>query len=99
MKKWIYDSKKWQDVFTCKPYEYLALVSQMKTPWFDKANNIWVDKDDYDGNSKEAIADVDAEIEVAKAALINNTPIQTAPNSELETFKAKIRVEDDDMPF
>ena len=95
MKAWIYDSKKWQDVFTCKPYEYLSLVSQMKTPWFDKANNIWIDKDEYDGNNNDAVAEVDAEIEAAKAALVS-TP---APTQEVSDFRAKINVEDDDMPF
>ena len=95
MKTWIYDSKKWQDVFTCKPYEYLSLVSQMKTPWFDKANNIWIDKDEYDGNNNDAVAEVDAEIEAAKAALVS-TP---APTQEVSDFRAKINVEDDDMPF
>lgn len=95
MKTWIYDSKKWQDVFTCKPYEYLSLVSQMKTPWFDKANNIWIDKDEYDGNNNDAVAEVDAEIEAAKAALVN----APAPTKEISDFRAKINVEDDDMPF
>ena len=94
MKTWIYDSKKWQDVFTCKPYEYLSLVSQMKTPWFDKANNIWIDKDEYDGNNNDAVAEVDAEIEAAKAALVS-TPAPT----QVSDFRAKINVEDDDMPF
>lgn len=47
MKKWIYDEKKWQDVFTCKTYEYLSLVSQMKTPWYDKDKDLWVDKEVY----------------------------------------------------
>ena len=96
MKEWIYDSKKWQDVFTCKPYEYLSLVSQMKTPWFDKSNNIWVDKDEYDGNNKETIANVDAEIEAAREALV----VPTIPTTqEFSDFTSKIRVEEDDMPF
>ena len=99
MKKWIYDEKKWQDVFTCKPYEYLNLVAQMKTPWFDKANNIWIDKDEYDGTNKEAIADADAEIEAAKASLVNANPTPTVSSQELMDFRAKITVEDDDMPF
>ena len=99
MRLWIYDEKKWQDVFTCKPYEYLALVSQMRTPWFDKANNVWVDKDEYDGNNKEAVACADAEIEQAKVALMTQTPIETKSLNE-NTFKSKIMVEDDDnLPF
>ena len=51
MKKWIYDEKKWQDVFTCKDYDYLNLVSQMRVPWYDKKNGMWVDKEEFDEKS------------------------------------------------
>ena len=71
----------------------------MKTPWFDKTNNIWIDKDEYDGTNKEAIADADAEIEAAKASLVNPNPTPTVSSQELMDFRAKITVEDDDMPF
>ena len=87
MKKWIYDSKKWQDVFTCKPYEYLNLVAQMKTPWFDRENNVWVDKDEYDGNKKESTEEIDAEITAAKEATIDRS------------FAESLMVNEDDMPF
>ena len=43
---WIYDEKKWQDVFSTKPYEYLSLISQMKTPWYDREKGKWVDKEE-----------------------------------------------------
>jgi hypothetical protein len=66
----------------------------MKTPWFDKANNIWIDKEEYDNDNKEAIADVDAEIVAAKTALVS-----TPTNQEVMDFRTKINVEDDDMPF
>ena len=87
MKKWIYDSKKWQDVFTCKPYEYLNLVAQMKTPWFDRENNVWVDKDEYDGNKKESTEEIDAEITAAKEATVDRS------------FAESLMVNEDDMPF
>ena len=93
MQKWIYDSKKWQDVFTCKPYEYLSLVSQMKTPWFDNVNKVWVDKNEYDGVNKSAIASADAEIMAAKAA------VASVATNEKQTFINSITVQDDDMPF
>jgi hypothetical protein len=71
----------------------------MKTPWFDKANNIWIDKDEYDGNNNEAVAEVDAEIEAAKTALINTPPTTTFTEEEKSAFRAKISAEDEDMPF
>ena len=98
IKKWIYDEKKWQDVFTCKPYEYLSLVSQMKTPWFDKANNIWVDKEAYDGVTKGEVASADAEIEAAKLAMVAAT-IPTKPMTQSEVPSFVIPNEDDGLPF
>ena len=45
MKAWIYDEKKWQDVFATKPYEYLKIISQMGIPWYDREKGKWVEKE------------------------------------------------------
>lgn len=42
------DPKKWNDVYVVKPYEYLSLIIGGKTPWFDKPNNMWVDKAEFE---------------------------------------------------
>lgn len=47
MRAWIFDEKKWQDVFTPKDYNYLSIISEMRVPWFDKTKGIWVDKEEY----------------------------------------------------
>ena len=109
MKKWIYDEKKWQDVFTCKPYEYLKLVSEMKTPWYDKEKGVWVDKEEYNAehgnertNAEAAVAEVkNAVAEMAKAAE-PVAPVAPAPSvtvQEKPSFAASITVNDDDLPF
>lgn len=75
MRQWIFDPKKWQDVFTCKPYEYLALVSQMRVPWFDKGKGIWVDKEDYDAEHNNKVKEANEEIKNVKNGvmeMINN---------------------------
>lgn len=51
---WLNDEKKWQDVFTAKPYDYLYLAVNKKIPWFDRDKGIWVDKDVYDAEHGEA---------------------------------------------
>ena len=84
MRKWIYDEKKWQDVFTCKPYEYLKLVSEMRIPWFDKDKGIWVDQEEYNKEhgisySKKAVDDANDEIERAKEALKETAVAPEAP--------------------
>lgn len=43
--KWVNDPKKWSDVFTLKPYDYLSVVLQGKVPYLDKASRKWIDKD------------------------------------------------------
>lgn len=92
MRKWIYDSKKWQDVFTCKPYEYLNLVAQMKTPWFDRNNGVWVDKEEFDGASNNATQTIDTEIEESRKAM-------TEASNKANDFAASLTLNDDDMPF
>ena len=86
MRKWIYDEKKWQDVFTCKPYEYLKLVSEMRVPWFDKDKNLWVDRDEYNKEhgittqNSEAVDKANEEIEKAKSEMVENAvKAETAP--------------------
>lgn len=115
MKKWIYDEKKWQDVFTCKPYEYLKLVSEMRVPWFDKDNNIWVDRDEYnaahgkaktsaseDANeaTKKAIAEAKAvEKAVEEKAAAEPKPAVEEPSKDEKPSFAASITIDDDLPF
>ena len=89
MKAWIYDSKKWQDVFTCKPYEYLSLVSQMKTPWFDRANGVWIEKEEVDETKKQETENANADVKAAKQAIANMKP--------KNDFEATITL--DDFPY
>lgn len=113
MRKWIYDEKKWQDVFTCKPYEYLKLVSEMRVPWYDKEKGIWVDKEEYNEehgiteDKKEAAEDVNRQINESTQAL-KDVPVMNVPAPEVpketspgrkEEFAAAITIEEDDLPF
>lgn len=97
MRQWIYDSKKWQGVFTCKPYEYTSLVAQMKTPWFDRANGVWVDKDEFEGNNKKDTAEIDAEIKAAKDAVLQTS--SASSNGQSASFAESLMIDEDNMPF
>ena len=107
MKKWIYDEKKWQDVFSTKPYEYLSLISQMKIPWYDRERGKWVDKEEIDAKKQGQIGQVNeanAEIEKAMAnAGISKSPViqepaqETAPTNDFTS--SLIMKDDDDLPF
>lgn len=54
--EWVNDKKVWSDVFVAKPYEYLSIIIDGKSPYFDKTQNKWVarnDNSDEDEAKKE----------------------------------------------
>ena len=87
MRKWIYDEKKWQDVFSCKDYDYLNLVAQMKNPWKDKETGAWISKEDYEAKYGKGSTDASEEVdnaketvkEMAKAVEKQAEPVNEAP--------------------
>jgi hypothetical protein len=106
MKKWIYDEKKWQDVFSTKPYEYLSLISQMKIPWYDREQDKWVDKEEIDAKKKEQaerVEKADAEIEKAASAagIVQETakPVQEVKPESKDFTSSLIMKNDEDIPF
>jgi len=44
---WVNDEKKWTDVFTVKPYEYMAIIVEGGIPVFDKTSGKYVDRDSF----------------------------------------------------
>ena len=104
MQKWIYDTKKWQDVFSTKPYEYLSLISQMKIPWYDREKGVWVDKEDYDkehGTTKknEEVKRADDEIKKAEKALAGKVEEPQAAAPVQDFTSTLIMKDDEDLPF
>ena len=106
MKKWIYDEKKWQDVFSTKPYEYLSLISQMKIPWYDREQGKWVDKEEIDAKNeskKEEAEKAEKEIKEAEAKAKGQTQITQEPVQEaapVHDFTDSLIMKDDgDLPF
>lgn len=87
MSSWIYDEKKWDDVFAVKPYEYLSIISKGDIPWFDRETGKWVSKAVVDGERDEHDKAVDAEVE---------TQISAAENAVSEMF---IEDGEEDLPF
>ena len=90
MRKWIYDEKRWQDVFTCKDYDYLNLISQMKVPWYDKSIGKWVDKETYESARNKETGNLEAKINNAKREI--NT---IGTNSIVDDLSIK----DDELPY
>lgn len=99
---WINDKKKWTDVYTIKPYDYMSVIVQGGIPVFSKEKNAYVDKEESINEAKQEIEE-------------NLTPIKkdlSRPQEEIDAiekakqvFKQNVVVndvvidDDDDMPF
>ena len=104
MKSWIYDTKKWQDVFSTKPYEYLSLISEMKIPWYDRESGKWIDKAEIDAkkeDKKEEAEKAEKEIKEAEAKAKGQTiNPASAPEAPKQDFTSSLIMKDDeDLPF
>ena len=91
MLEWVNDSKKWSDVFTIKPYDYLSVILEGEIPFYDKTLNKWVKKMDKLNEQENQINDINQKIADAEAmAIINDnvdvtmsTPVMDATSDEL----------------
>ena len=100
MQKWINDEKKWQDVFTCKPYDYLNLIAQMKVPWYDKETGKWIDKDVHDGNVTETTEAMNAQIAAAESKMTAGAYSHAQDHSFTDSLEIPEELSnDDDLPF
>jgi hypothetical protein len=85
--KWYYDDKKWSDVFSTKPYDYLKIAFEGEIPWFDKPNNKWVAKTEFDNiksNQEQKINEEIKNIESKFTGSSNTTPI--IENNNVKNF-------------
>lgn len=103
LKAWVYDEKKWTDVFTPKDYDYLTLVSEQKYPWWDKENSKWVDRDEFNKRHEADDATLKEAESKADDALKNDSPEVQKKKKEDKEFIQSIVLEDndkdDDLPF
>ena len=79
------DEKKWSDVFTIKPYDYLSIVLDGEIPFFDKNEQKWVVKEKKSDDSKKQ---TDEQVENTRQ--INNNIEKSVPTSNLDNS---------DLPF
>lgn len=107
MKKWIFDEKKWTDVFTAKPYDYLKLISENRVPWFDKTMNKWVDKEEFENGKSVAEKKINNEIAAAEQEIkgysevpgVNQAFSGGQNGGEKRDFVDMMSIKDDELPF
>lgn len=93
-KSWIYDTKKWQDVFPAKPYDYLSVVASKEIPWFDKETGKWIPKPkntpSEENNHTEVKIDTDSDY-ITSLSLNDEGSLPGNDYSGMDN--------DDDLPF
>lgn len=60
--EWVKDEKKWTDVYTVKPYDYLKLAMEGYVPYFDKENKKWIPKPANSSSEEEHSATEEIEM-------------------------------------
>lgn len=94
--KWYYDEKKWTDVFSVKPYDYLKLVYEGEVPWYNKDKGCWVSKTDFEKikNSEETV--MEEQIKKVETQFLEKK-LETQQNVQEYSFNKPNF--DDELPF
>ena len=100
-KAWIEDPKKWEEVYTVKPYDYMAIVVQGGIPIFDKEQNKYVDKAELDErNEKEKEIEIQENITEQKKDFTQFVEQKIESQASTATApKSQMFVDEDDLPF
>ena len=100
-KAWIEDPKKWEEVYTVKPYDYMAIVVQGGIPIFDKEQNKYVDKAELDErNEKEKEIEIKENLTEQKRDFTQFVEQKIEPQASTATApKPQMFVDEDDLPF
>jgi hypothetical protein len=92
---WINDSKKWNEVYTVKPYEYMEIVVKGGVPVFDKNQNKYVDSAEKAEADKKA-----AEEELKENLTEHKKDFSDFPRKEEDKTAGGIIIDgEDDLPF
>lgn len=60
--RWIKDTKKWEDVYTVKPYEYMEIIAMGGVPIYSKEQNKYIDKIEQEKQKEEALKVAESEV-------------------------------------
>lgn len=101
LKNWVYDKKTWQEVFPPKDYDYISLVIEGKYPWFDNVKKKWVDREEFNKNKKNQVAEEEKKADDADKQLREES--EPEKYTEKSDFEKTVVVEDegdgDELPF
>lgn len=96
LEKWLSDERTWEDVYSTKNYDYLAIIVTGGIPVWDKETNSFVDKATLTSDDKKSNTDdneINMGIENVKSTIVTaetKKTVETVVNEEDE---------DDELPF
>ena len=100
---WIEDPKKWDEVYTVKPYDYMAIVVQGGYPVFDKQTQKYVDKEELDKRKE-----IEKQQEITENYTEQKKDFTQFVEDKIETAEepvktvgtaSKMFVDEEDLPF
>ena len=93
---WINDTKKWDEVYTVKSYEYMSIVVNGGIPVYDKNQNKYVDLNEKKEEDKKA-----AEEELKENLTEHTKDFSDFPKEEavIEENMGGMIIDGDDLPF
>lgn len=101
--KWYYDEKKWSDVFSTKPYDYLKIAFEGEVPWYDKENFRWIKKNDFENHKTIQENEVNKVIEKVesqfKCEMSTVQDMGTVAGIEMKQTQSPIPSFEDELPF
>jgi hypothetical protein len=101
--KWTSDTRTWEDVYSVRNYDYLAIIVKGETPVWDKEENRWVAKAiEKESDGIEDEVDMEDELPVPTEAP-KKVEEKVAPKTETKAAPKVVATddedEDDDLPF
>lgn len=96
---WLADTRTWEDVYSVRTYDYLAIIVKGGIPVWDKENKCFVDKASLDASEKEKQT-LDSELTMGVENVKANMQA-ASPETETitETEPTPAMEEEDDLPF
>lgn len=92
---WLSDTRTWEDVYSVKSYEYLAIIVTGGSPVWDKEAKCYVDKNAATSEDAKLDAELTLGVENVKSGIVPAT--ETSPEVDVDGGDAES--ETDDLPF
>lgn len=92
---WVNDTKKWNEVYTIKPYDYMSIVMCGGVPVFDKEKGCYVDRDE---RNNQIEAEIEKNLSTPAQDLSKDVSFNTQTPKN-EQVSSAVFTEIDDLPF